>query len=280
MTRAHSPADLSVALELLGAEGSEAIAVAGCTDLMAADHASGVVRPEVVDISRLPELRDIELKDGWLDMGAATTFSELRRHELVREHFPILAEVAGTIGGWQIQNRATLGGNIANASPAGDSLPVLLALDAELVLASSDGQRKVRYSDMHRGYRKTKLRTGELITRVRLPIPRRNMAQVFRKVGTREAQAISKVVIAFTVDVEEGRMHHARIAAGSVAAMPVRLRKAEKACEGKVLDVATADEVAAIARSEVKPIDDVRSTGVYRSHIVERIVRRMIINLG
>lgn len=280
MTQAHSPKKLAVALKLLGAEGTEAVAVAGCTDLMAADHAGGVIRPEVVDISRLPELRGIVLKDGWLDIGAATTFSELRKDEDVLEHFPILAEVSGTIGGWQIQNRATIGGNIANASPAGDSLPVLLALDAELTLASSDGERKVRYSDMHRGYRKTKLRSGELITRVRLPIPLRRMVQVFRKVGTREAQAISKVVIAFTADVEDGRMHHARIAAGSVAATPVRLRKAEKACEGKLVGVVTADEVAGIARGEVKPIDDVRSTGAYRSHIVERIIRRIIINLS
>lgn len=280
MTQAHSPKKLSAALEILGADGSEAIAVAGCTDLMAADHANGVVRSEVVDVSRLPELRGIAVKDGWVDIGAATTFSELRRAEHILEHFPILAEVAGTIGGWQIQNRATIGGNIANASPAGDSLPVLLALDAELILASSDGERKVRYSDMHRGYRKTKLRAGELITRVRLPIPRRSMAQLFRKVGTREAQAISKVVIAFTADVEDGLMHHARIAAGSVAATPVRLRKAEKACEGKPVGVATADEVAAIARGEVKPIDDVRSTGAYRSHVLERIIRRMILTLG
>lgn len=280
MTQAHSPKKLAAALELLGAEGSEAVAVAGCTDLMAADHASGVVRPEVVDVSRLSELRGIVLKDGWLDIGAATTFTELRHDASVLEHFPILAEVSGTIGGWQIQNRATIGGNIANASPAGDSLPVLLALDAELTLASSDGERKVRYSDMHRGYRKTKLRSGELITRVRLPIPLCRMVQVFRKVGTREAQAISKVVIAFTADVQEGRMHHARIAAGSVAATPVRLRKAEKACEGKLVGVATADEVAEIARGEVKPIDDVRSTGAYRSHILERLVRRIIINLS
>ncbi len=280
MTVAHSPKDLAAALELLAADGSEATPIAGCTDLMAADHATGNVHAEVVDLTRLPELRGIEFKDGWLDIGAASTFSEIRRNATVVEHFPILAEVAGTIGGWQIQNRATIGGNIANASPAGDSLPVLLALDAELTLAGADGQRKVRYSEMHRGYRKTKLRAGELIVRVRLPIPRKHMAQRFRKVGTREAQAISKVVLAFTADIEDGRMHHARIAAGSVAAMPIRLRKAEKACKGKKIDVATADEVAAIARAEVKPIDDVRSTGAYRSHILERLVRRMILNVG
>ncbi len=277
MTQAHTPKNLAKALELLKSQGAAVMPVAGCTDLMAADHATGRVHVEVLDLSRLPELRGIEHKDGWLDIGAATTFSELREDARVVEHFPILAEVAGTIGGWQIQNRATLGGNIANASPAGDSLPVLLALDAELTLAGADGQRKVRYSEMHRGYRKTKLRPGELIVRVRLPIPRPHMVQRFKKVGTREAQAISKVVVAFSADIEDGRMFNARIAAGSVAATPIRLSKSEKACEGKMGDAALADEVAAIAQTEVTPIDDVRSTGAYRSYVLGRIVRRMIL---
>jgi carbon-monoxide dehydrogenase medium subunit len=233
----------------------------------------------VLDLTRIPELRGIEFVDGWLDFGAATTFSELRLNEHVVECFPILAEVASTIGGWQIQNRATVGGNIANASPAGDSLPVLLALDAELTLAGVDGQRKVRYSEMHRGYRKTKLRPGELIVRIKLPVPRPHMVQRFRKVGTREAQAISKVVLAFTADIEDGKMFNARLAAGSVAPRPVRLRKAEKACEGLPSNETTADLVAATAAAEVQPIDDVRSTAAYRKHVLERLVRRMILQI-
>lgn len=277
MTEAFSPKSLDAALEALANTDQPATPVAGCTDLLVIDHAEQRSHDSVVDLTRIPELRGIELKDGWLDFGAATTFSELRADKNVVQHFPILAEVAGTIGGWQIQNRATVGGNIANASPAGDSLPVLLALDAELVLAGADGQRKVRYSEMHRGYRKTKLRKGELIVRIKLPLPRPNLVQCFRKVGTREAQAISKVVLAFTAEIEDGRFFGARIAAGSVAATPVRLRKAEKACEGKPVNEETANEVSAIAASEVQPIDDVRSTAAYRSHVLERVLRRVLL---
>ena len=278
MTLGHRPQSLEEALALLADEN--VVPVAGCTDLMVVDFAERRQHVAVCDLMGIPELRGIEVKDGWLDCGAGMTFSELRADPLVQEHFPILHDVCATIGGWQIQNRATIGGNIANASPAGDSLPVLLALDAELVLAGADGQRKVRYSEMHRGYRKTKLRKGELIVRVRLPIPRPTMVQFFKKVGTRQAQAISKLVVAFTADIEEGQMHSARIAAGSVAATPIRFKKAEKACEGKACTLAVADEIAAIVQAEVAPIDDVRSTADYRIYTLGRVVRRMILEAG
>lgn len=278
MTVAHRPRSLSEALSVLADE--TVVPVAGCTDLMVVDRATDRQHAGVCDLSLVPELHGSELKDGWFDFGAATTFSELRENADVVRQFPILHEMCGTIGGWQIQNRGTIGGNIANASPAGDSLPVLLALDAELVLAGADGRRKVRYSEMHRGYKKTKLRKGELIVRVRLPVPRPAMVQRFRKVGTRQAQAISKVVVAFTADLEHGALYNVRLAAGSVADRPVRLKKAEKACEGKPATLATADEIAALARSEVTPIDDVRSTAEYRTHVLGTVVRRMILDVG
>ena len=280
MTEAFQPTSLEEALAILGERKAECVAVAGCTDLMVVDQAERQTHPAVVDLLRIPELRGVSLKDGWLDVGAATTFSELRHDDAILEHFPILAQAAATIGGWQIQNRATIGGNIANASPAGDSLPVLLALDAELVLAGADGQRKVRYSEMHRGYRKTKLRPGELIVRVRLPLPRPTIVQRFTKVGTREAQAISKVVAAFSVDLEGGKLYDARIAAGSVAPTPIRIKEAEKACEGKEPNLETADLVADVIEAQVHPVDDVRSTADYRRFVLGRVVRRMILDIG
>ena len=280
MTEAFQPTSLEEALAILGERKAECVAVAGCTDLMVVDQAERRTHPAVVDLLWIPELHGVSLKDGWLDVGAATTFSELRHDDAILEHFPILAQAAATIGGWQIQNRATIGGNIANASPAGDSLPVLLALDAELVLAGADGQRKVRYSEMHRGYRKTKLRPGELIVRVRLPLPRPTIVQRFTKVGTREAQAISKVVAAFSVDLEGGKLYDARIAAGSVAPTPIRIKEAEKACEGKEPNLETADLVADVIEAQVHPVDDVRSTADYRRFVLGRVVRRMILDIG
>ncbi len=278
--RAHVPSTLAEAVAALAEAPAETVVLAGCTDWLVGRHARALPPPEaVLDLSRVDELRGVSLVDGWLELGATTTFSELRRDELVNEHFPILAQAAATIGGWQIQNRATIGGNVANASPAGDSLPVLLALDAEVVIAGADGERRVRYGEFHRGYRKTALRPGELIARLRVRLPRPNLEQHFRKVGTRAAQAISKVVVAFTVEVEDGRLRSARLAAGSVAPTPVRLKDAEDACEGERPTAELARKVAELARAGVKPIDDVRSTARYRQFALERVVRRMILEV-
>ncbi|MEM7558609.1 MAG: FAD binding domain-containing protein [Planctomycetota bacterium] len=191
MTRATRPDSLASALAALAEH--DAVPIAGCTDLLVVDTATARTHASVVDVHRLPELRGIRVDGGALDVGAATTFTELRRDANVRAHAPALAAAAATVGGWQIQNRATLGGNIANASPAGDSLPVLLALGAELVLAGAAGERQIPYEEMHVGYRATALAPGELIVRVRLPLASDGMVQRFEKIGTRAAQAISKV---------------------------------------------------------------------------------------
>ena len=203
----------------------------------------------------------------------------------LRAAFPALAQAAGQIGGWQIQNRATLGGNLANASPAGDSLPVLLALDATVVLASVRGLREIPYDGFHAGYRKTALQPGEIVARIRLPLPPAGTVQAFRKVGTREAQAISKVVVAMAGRIEDGRIAEIRLAAGSVAPTPIRLRAAEDAVRGQApgSDAAHIADIADIAGREaagaVTPIDDVRSTAEYRRFALERVVRRMVLEL-
>jgi CO/xanthine dehydrogenase FAD-binding subunit len=188
-----------------------------------------------------------------------------------------LAEAAATVGAWQIQSRATLGGNIANASPAGDSLPALLALEAVLVVAGAGGMRRVPYAEMHTGYRQTALNPGEIIVRVQIPAPIVHTEQFFEKVGTREAQAISKLVLAFVAQVVDGQMTGVRVAAGSIAATPVRLSASEEFLEGKFAGMACADEVARVARGEVTPIDDVRSTSEYRLFVLGTVLRRMVL---
>ncbi|HKH49261.1 MAG TPA: xanthine dehydrogenase family protein subunit M [Thermoanaerobaculia bacterium] len=255
------------------------IPVAGCTDLMVRGPEALHRIDKVIDLLGIPELRGSRAVDGGLEIGAATTFTEIRSSAAVRAAFPALVEAAGQVGGWQIQNRATLGGNIANASPAGDSLPVLLALDAVVVVAGRKGQREIPYAEFHTGYRKTALEPGEIIVRVRLPHLPAGSIQSFRKVGTREAQAISKVVVALVGRVDSGRIAELRLAAGSVAPVPVRLRAAEEAVRGLPPEAEAANRAGSIAAQEVQPIDDVRSTAEYRRYVLERVVRRMVLGL-
>ena len=277
MTRSFTPKSLDEALGILADKELGAVPVAGCTDLMVVDRASRRRHGAVLDLLRIPELQGITAGESHIDIGAACTFSSIRHDPGVRAELPMLAEAAAGIGGWQIQNRATIGGNIVNASPAGDSLPVLLALDAELLLASSEGQRTVPYDSVHTGYRQTALRPGEIVVRVRLPRPSPGAVQVYRKVGTREAQAISKIAVAMTTRRTEGRLTSVRMATASVAAVPVRLAAAEQAVEGKVPDPETAGAAGAAAAAEVSPIDDVRSTADYRRFVLGRVVRRLVL---
>ena len=271
---------LSLDAALLALDAPGAVAVAGCTDLMVPGSACAVSGGgSVVDLGRVRELRGIELTDGVLDIGAGETFAALRRHALVREHVPMLAEVAATVGALQIQARASIGGNVANASPAGDSLPLLLALDASFELASAHGRRLLPADEMFTGYRQTALAPGELIVRVKLPVPAASSVQRFVKVGTRRAQAISKVSVALSCRLVGGVLRDVRIAVGSVAAVPLRLVAAEQACEGGRPDAELAETVARAAVGAVRPIDDVRSTAAYRRVVLGRVLRRLLLEL-
>jgi xanthine dehydrogenase small subunit len=225
LSSALSPRTLDEALKALANDPAIVLA-AGCTDLMVRPPEALHGMERVIDLLAIPELSGIREvgfgSEAGLEIGATTTFSEIRRSATVRSVFPALADSAAQIGGLQIQNRATIGGNMANASPAGDSLPVLLALDATVVIAGPTGMREIPYSTFHTGYRKTALQPGEILAAVRLPLPSVGTIQTFRKVGTREAQAISKVVVAMVGRVEDGRIADLRLAAGSVAATPIR----------------------------------------------------------
>jgi xanthine dehydrogenase small subunit len=255
------------------------VPTAGCTDLMVRGPEALHRMDRVIDLLAIAEMRGIREIDGGIEIGATTTFTEIGRSSAIRAAFPALSEAAGQIGGWQIQNRATIGGNIANASPAGDSLPVLLALDAVVIAAGAGGSREIPYAELHTSYRKTALQPGEIVARIRVPIPPQGTVQAFRKVGTREAQAISKVVVAMVGRIADGRIADLRLAAGSVAPTPVRLRAAEDAGRGIAAGPEAADLIAKTAAGEVVPIDDVRSTADYRRFALERVVRRMVLGM-
>lgn len=279
MTIALRPRTLDEALRRL-AEDPALVPTAGCTDLMVRGPEALHCMDRVIDLLAVPELRGIREVDGALEIGSTSSFSEIRRSFAVRAAFPALAAAASVVGGWQIQNRATLGGNMANASPAGDSLPVLLALNAVVLSAGARGFREIPYTDFHTAYRKTALQPGEIVASVRLPYLPKGSVQAFRKVGTREAQAISKIVVAMTGRIEDGRIAELRLAAGSVAPIPVRLRAAEEAVMGMAPGAEAAEVAGREAAREVTPIDDVRSTAEYRRFALERVVRRLVLNLA
>lgn len=274
-----SPRQLSEAYRLL-TDGSPR-PIAGGTDLMVQITGELGEPPErVLDIWHLDELRGIRVEGDALVLGALTTYTEIRRSPLVAEFLPSLAEAAATIGAAQIQNRGTLGGNAVNASPAGDTLPILLATGAQIVLGSARGERTVAADDFWTAYRKTARADDELVLRLRIPlVPDREVR--FRKIGTRRAQAISKVVMALVWRPGEGQLWtDVRLALGSIAATPVRAPRAEAVLEGSAPDRATADRAAEALASEIHPIDDVRSTAEYRRAVASRVLHRLIHDEG
>src|SRR4051794_27065646 len=225
-----SPRTLDGALAAMGSAAFRPIA--GGTDLMVQLAAEvGEAPHQVLDLWRLDELRGISIRDNMLSLGALTTYSDIRRSALVRAKLPALTEAAATIGAAQIQNRGTLGGNAVNASPAGDTLPILLATDSVLVLRSAQRERTVAAREFWPAYRKTALAADELLVRIDIPIPDRRQVR-FRKVGTRRAQAISKVVIALAYREDGGVWRDVRVALGSVAATPIRAPETESVLEG------------------------------------------------
>ena len=260
----RQPESLGAALAMLADEGGSPrermVPLAGCTDVYVALNAGKLAARRFLDLSRLDELRGIEIRGDRLVVGALVTHGEIERSTAVREWIPILAQAASEIGGPQIRNRGTLGGNLATGSPAGDTLPVLAVAEATVVLASAAGERRVPFADFYSGYRATAIRPDELLTAVE--IPRLPGTGWFRKVGTRAAQAISKVVVAAV------RGERCRVAFGSVAATVVRVPRTEAA-----LAVSLAAAQAAL-REEIAPIDDVRSTASYRMRIAERLLAR------
>ncbi len=275
MTLSFTPRTLAEAHAAL-ARG--AVKVAGATDLMVVDHASGRSHNAVVDLLGIRELRGIEVIDGRLAMGACSTFTDIRGSELVARHAPLLRDAAATIGAAQIQNRATLGGNIANASPAGDSLPALLALGASIVVSGPRGRRTIAYDVFHPAYRSTVLELDELIERVLIPLPTPSI-QIFRKIGAREAQAISKVVVAFSANARASALADVRLSMGSIAATPIRLPPVEALIGSEPLSSALAERAAVLVEASITPIDDIRSTAGYRRHVAGQVVRRILLNL-
>jgi len=274
-----SPASLGEALDALARDNGAWKPFAGGTDLMVLLEAGKLPHQNYVNIWNLKELRGIEVNDDFVTLGALTTYTEVQEHPVLRAEFPMLCQAAKETGGIAIQNRGTLGGNIVNASPAADSPPALLAYDAELEFTSKQGERKIQYSKFHTGYKQMDIAPHELLRAIRLPRTTEPLRHYYRKVGTRKAQAISKVCFAGTARAFENRIAKVRIALGSVAPIPIRCHRTEQALENRLLtNEAIADALQTLA-AEIAPIDDVRSTKDYRLRVSLNLLQDFLLKL-
>ncbi len=274
-----APGTLSGVLSMLANEPGKWTPIAGGTELMVA-HAAGRLSARcLVSLWGIRDMRFIRAEPDSIAVGAGSTFSDLRNHQAISAEFPLLAKAASWIGSVANQSRATLGGNLANGSPAADSSPALLAYDAQLELISARGTRRVPYAEFHTGYKHNVMAADELLYAVHLPRRFGQHRQYLRKVGTRRAMAISKVALAGCALVEQGTVREIRIGAASIAAYPTRLYRTEDSISGQVLAPETLRAARVSALSEVQPIDDIRSTAEYRRIVIANLLEEFLRSL-
>jgi len=262
-----TPDSLADALDVLARDEGKWQPFAGGTDLMVLLEAGKLPHKHYVNIWNLSELRGIEVTDSQVTLGSLTTYTEIQDHETLRAEFPMLCQAASETGGLAIQSRGTIGGNIVNASPAADSPPALLAYDAELEFVSAAGSRTIPYHAFHTGYKQMDIRAEELLRAVRLPRLTKDLTYYYRKVGTRRAQAISKVCFAGVARLNANQIADVRIALGSVAPIPIRCVLTEGALRGQTIKAETIAAAKSALAAEIAPIDDLRSTRDYRLRV-------------
>ncbi|MDJ0273821.1 MAG: FAD binding domain-containing protein [Aigarchaeota archaeon] len=263
----YSVRTLREALELLSSVKGLRV-IAGGTDLIVQLKTGVVPKTNLLDVSRVDELRYVRFEDGILRIGALTTFMEIYRSELVRRHAPLLAEAAFTVGSFQIMNKGTIGGNIVNASPAADSLPPLYALNAELKIVGPRGERFVRIQDFYKGYKKLDLMADELVAEVRIRPPGEGYVGHFFKHGLRRGDAIAVVNGAVLLRLSpEGIVRDARVALGAVAPTVVRSPSSERVLVGSRLSPEVMWRAAEAVVNDISPIDDVRGSAAYRREL-------------
>lgn len=279
-----APGSLQAVLQQLAAEPGLHTPLAGGTELMVALNTGRLRAGSFVSLQGLRELRFVRVENDQLHLGAGTTFADLRRSASVQADWPLLAQAASWTGSVANQNRATLGGNVCNASPAADSPPALLVYDAQVVLISTAGMRTVPYRDFHLAYKRTALRPDELLHSLVVPRPSEGWSFYLRKVGTRQAQAISKTALSCGARVQDQRIVEVRVAAASLADRPIRLLATEEALLGASVEAHKLDMTVRRARAalvdEAKPIDDIRSTAHYRATVAANLLEEFLRSLA
>lgn len=274
------PGSLSEALALIAREPEVWQPFAGGTDLMVLLEAGKLSHKQFFSVASLDDLRGIETNADYITLGALTTYTEIRNHDALQHDFPLLCAAAKETGSIATQNRGTVGGNIMNASPAADTPPALLVYDAEIELISQRGVRWLPYQGFHTGYKKTRIAPDELLRAVRLPRRAKQWRQYYRKVGTRKAQAISKVCFAGAALVNNGAIEDVRIALGSVAPIVQRALKTEDALRGKSVTSGVISEAKEMLVREIAPIDDIRSTMRYRLRVAQNLLGEFLSQLA
>lgn len=271
------PRTVQQAVDAYGRD-ARGLALAGGTDVMVLWNLGALNGRTVVDLSRLTEWTRVARLSEGLTIGSLVTHARLKRDKEILARFPLLAQACATIGAAQIQNRGTLGGNLANASPAGDTFPPLAVYEALVHVVSTRGKRMLAFSELFTGVKKTSLRPGELIAAVELHDPHKKPSrQYFRKVGTRAAQAISKVVAAGALWLNPDKtVKEARFALGSVAPTVRRLKAVEEFLQNKTLDPKTISEACGLVEIDISPIDDIRSTRAYRLAVSKNLLREFL----
>jgi xanthine dehydrogenase FAD-binding subunit len=279
-----APSSLEQAAEYLQRPGEVTI-LAGGTDVMPQSQGGRLkIKRTLMNIQHIPELKGIAIDDGAIRIGALATISEIMQSELIKKHFPILVEACDHFASDQIRNAATLGGNVCNASPAGDMLVPLLVLDAEVDLASKPNgsltRRRMPLAEFFVGPGKTRLGPAELLAGLRIVLPPANHYARFFKFGTRPALDIATISIGIAGTLKNGALTNVRVAFGAVAPVPMRAPRTEQALEARRLDPATIEAVAGVARDEVAPIDDIRATAWYRKELIHNITKRMLAHVA
>jgi CO/xanthine dehydrogenase FAD-binding subunit len=271
-----APGSLSAVLEVMAAAPGEWTPIAGGTELMVRLGAGQLQAKKLVSIWNLPELRQIEVSADTVRIGAGCTYTDLRHHPVIAAEFPLLAKAAGWTGSIANQNRGTLGGNLANGSPAADSPPALLAYDATVELIAARGRRQAPYAEFHTGYKKNMLAPDELLLSVQLTRRFAGHVQYARKVGPRNAQAISKIALAGVGLTQNGAVQEVRIGAASMSYAPLRCVQTEAVLLGGPLTEERIAEARAALGTEIHPIDDIRSTANYRAQVAGNLLEEFL----
>jgi CO/xanthine dehydrogenase FAD-binding subunit len=276
ISQVYSPTTLQDAFAILSDRDRTIKIIAGGTDLMVLMNAHQLDSSQFLNIWQMDELRGISEEDDALRIGALTTYTQLIRSRPVQEFVPALVAASRTIGAIQIQNRGTIGGNIVNASPAGDTLPVLAVYESEIEIGSAGGTRRVPFSEFYTGYRATVLQQDELLLSVRIPKLREGERDCFWKVGTRRAQAISKTVLAVKARMSGTMVENISIGVGSVAPTVVRGTRTERLLKRSTLTPELVEEARKLIAEEIAPITDLRSTEHYRRTVTGNVLARFL----
>lgn len=274
------PASLREALSLLAEPSGEWKPIAGGTDLMVLFEAGKLSQKKFVSLWKMAELRGIEVTPGHVTLGALTTYSRIQAHPILQSEFPLLCRAAQATGAVAIQNRGTLGGNIANASPAADSPPALACYDTQIELISQQGSRWVPYQGFHLGYKKTVMSPNELIGRIKIERNTESAHQYYRKIGTRKAQAISKVCFAGLVRGTAEDLQDVRISIGSVGPTTLRCSKTEQFLKGKKISAQVLAGACAELAQEIAPMNDIRSTAAFRLKVAQNLLEEFLCGIG